>query len=94
MRPTQHRYESRYCEKDSEMNETVAIDQGHSSVGAMESLGDLAELPRKLEDLQKRMRDESEEARRRRARRQGCPRVLSAACGTAMVAIGKDVGTG
>ena len=60
----------------------------------MESLGDLAELPRKLEDLKKRMRDESEEARRRRARRQGCPRVLSAACGTAMVAVGEDVCTG
>ena len=57
-------------------------------LGAMEGLANLAELPKRLEDLKKRLQDESEEAEKGRRRQQGCPRILSAACGAAMVAIG------
>ena len=61
-----------------------------TSFFTMDGLAHLEELPKKLEDLKKRSQEESEEAarRRRRRRQQGCPRILSVACGIAMVTIG------
>ena len=45
----------------------------------------LEDLPKKLEDLKKYSQGESEEAKKRRRRQQGCPRILNAAAGIAMV---------
>ena len=60
--------------------------------GKMEGLAklpkNLEDLPKRLEDLKKYQQDTSEEAKERRRRQQGCPRILNVACGIAMVAIG------